>query len=131
MLPAPPEASARAVTSSISSRTALAGALLLGGALAFGVVALQRGDRAAAGADARARASLAVGLSAGAGLRGVVSIDLDAFRRGLLDGLDGHAAREAVMSRPERFERMRDVLRRLGEAEIAEVAERLDQERDS
>jgi hypothetical protein len=131
MLPAPPEAPPRAATSS-STKVAIAGAALLGGALVLGGVILLRAEGwSASDGHATARASRAVGLSAGAGFRGVVSIDLDAFRRGLLDGIASEPAPQAAMSRVERFARMRDVMRLLGEAEVAEVAERLDQDRDS
>jgi len=131
MLPATSEASARGATSSITTVATFAGALVLGGALAFGALALLREERSPTADEATERASRAVGFSAGADFRGVVPVDLDAFRRGLLDGLAGEPARPAAMSRAERFAHMRDVMRRLGEAEVAEVAERLDQDRDS
>jgi hypothetical protein len=127
---APPDEAPAAVASSIS-RAAVAAALLLGAALALGAVATLRDARTDVGDASIARASRAVGISAGAGFRGVMSIDLEAFRRGLRDGLAGEAAAETPLSRPERFARMRDVMRRLGEAEVAEVAERLDHDRDS
>lgn len=130
MLARPPEASPTGATSSIT-KSIVAGALVLGVALAAGAVATLRDGRTDARDESIARASRAVGVSAGAGFRGVMSIDIDAFRRGLRDGLAGKPSAETPMSRAERFARMRDVMRRLGEAEVAEVAERLDQDRDS
>lgn len=80
--------------------------------------------------DARATTSYAIGLSAGAALRGVVDARVDAFRRGLVDGLADDARHTSVMSRPERFARLREAMRRLSEAEIAAVSSRLDESAD-
>jgi hypothetical protein len=76
------------------------------------------------------RTSYAVGFSAGAGLRGVVPVSVDHFRDGLLDGLGGVATQARVMSRPELFSRIRDLMKRLSDAELAAVAARIDETQD-
>jgi hypothetical protein len=75
-----------------------------------------------------ARASYAVGVSAGAGFRGVMPVSLADFRQGLVDGLGDEAAQVRVLSRPELFLEIRNVMRRLSDAELALVAARLDAE---
>ena len=77
------------------------------------------------------RTSYAVGLSAGAGFRGVVPVTMDAFRQGLIDGLGGDATQTRVMPRPELFARMRELMKELSDAELAEVSKRIDSMQDS
>jgi len=76
------------------------------------------------------RASWAVGLSAGAGLRGALEPAPEALRRGLVDGLAHGMATTPVMERRETYERVREVLQRLSDAELAAIAARVDEARD-
>lgn len=82
------------------------------------------------GAVSVERTSYAVGYSAGAGLRDVARLPLDPFRQGLLDGLAGGESSTRVMSRAELFSRIRAVMKRLSDAELARVAERIDETQD-
>lgn len=67
-----------------------------------------------------------LGYSTGAGFRGVVPILPDELRQGLLDGL-GEETAARVMSRPELFARIRRVMQRLGDAELAALSARIDE----
>lgn len=100
------------------------GTCLLALAATFPLRATERG------ANDVARASSAIGLSAGAGFRGVIEVDRASFRRGLLDGLAAGTDGERGMSRPEYFARIRAVTRLLSEAELAAIAHRVDETRD-
>jgi hypothetical protein len=77
------------------------------------------------------RASRAIGISTGTALRGVVPLSLEDFRRGLIDGLRGPGTETQVMSRVELFARIRELTKRLNDAEIAAVAARIDRSQDS
>jgi len=77
-----------------------------------------------------ARTSWAVGFSTGIGLRDAMALSADEFRQGLVDGLGGEATQARVLTRPELFAAMRDVTKRLTEAELAAVSARIDEEQD-
>jgi hypothetical protein len=108
--------------------------ILLGAAaIIVAAIVLSAPEREAEAERRRAmvRSSQAVGLSAGAGFRGIQSVSMEDFRAGLLDGLGGGTSETRVMARPELFARIRDVMKRLSEAELAAVAARIDREQDS
>lgn len=64
----------------------------------------------------------AVGFSSAHGLRSLGPIPVSAFAQGLEDGLSGTPRQGVDMARPEFTARMRDVLRRMAEAQAAAVA---------
>ncbi len=106
---------------------------MLVGAAVFGTFVSVRSSAPSAPDEpsgAGERTSYAVGFSAGAGLRGVVPVSVDDFRQGLLDGLGGDTTQTRVLSRSEFFSAIRQLMKRLSEAELAAVAARIDQEQD-
>jgi hypothetical protein len=77
------------------------------------------------------RASYAIGISAGAGLRGVARVSLDDLRRGLIDGLAESGRQTGIMSRAELFSRLREVTKRLSDSELEAISARIDRSQDS
>ena len=114
------------------TRRALGGAsaLLLVPSLLALAATLPSAPRAGRDADAVERASWAVGVSAGSGFRGVVDVELEAFRRGLRDGLAGAPHDRRGMTRPEYLARIRHAMKLLADAELATVAARIDESPD-
>ena len=89
----------------------------------------RRGDGGGAQQSRRERASYALGYSAGSGFRPIgAELDLEQLRRGLLDGLRAHGEREHVLSRPERIAQLRRVAKRVQQAQLDALSERLDRE---
>ncbi|HEY8515460.1 MAG TPA: FKBP-type peptidyl-prolyl cis-trans isomerase N-terminal domain-containing protein [Candidatus Binatia bacterium] len=80
--------------------------------------------------SALARTSYALGYATGRDFRDALPITPDAFAQGLRDGLAGPPHDASVMSRVERFERMRQAMKALSDAELAAIAASIDENQD-
>jgi hypothetical protein len=109
-------------------RAIAAAALAVAAGLAISVT--HRPTTSDAGAGRADRTSYAVGLSAGRDFGRVAGFAPEFLRQGLLDGLGAEASEQRIMSRPERFTHIREMMKRLSDAELAAVAARIERDQE-